>query len=69
MLRPPLARLAAALALLPVALFPAQAEPAVKEIITYYDVSGTTAAELRTSLSSLRPTSKKDGHGYDGFTR
>jgi len=69
MLRPPLARLAAALALLPVALLPAQAEPAVKEIITYYDVSGTTAAELRTSLSSLRPTSKKDGHGYDGFTR
>lgn len=67
--RPPLARLAAALALLPIALLRAQAEPTVKEIITYYDVSGTTAAELRTNLNSVRPTSKKDGHGYDGITR
>lgn len=41
----------------------ASAEPAVTTTTRYYDVTGTTPAEIRVDLNRRRP------HGWDGLTR
>jgi len=47
---------------------PASAEPQVKETIAYYDVSGTTAREVRNDLNRLGPFDR-DGRQFDAVTK
>ena len=47
---------------------PVLADPAVTERFNYYDVSGSTAQEVRADLNRNRP-SDKTGAGYDAITR
>jgi len=49
-------------------LGPAAAEPRVTETFNYYDVSGSTAQELRADLNRNGPLDK-DGKHFDAITR
>jgi predicted secreted Zn-dependent protease len=47
---------------------PAQADPSVRETISYYDVSGADAREVRASLDRNGPVSPADGTRHDAYT-
>ena len=63
------ARLAAGFALVHAGLLGVSAEPTVKEIITYYDITGTTPEVVRNHLNFSRPKNERDGISYDSITR
>jgi predicted secreted Zn-dependent protease len=57
-----------ALAIVPATFAPSAAEPKVSQSITYYDVTGASAAAVRTDLDQLGPMDQIEGRRHDAVT-
>lgn len=57
-----------ALAIVPATFAPSAAEPKVSQSITYYDVTGASAAAVRTDVDQLGPTDQIESRRHDAVT-